>query len=115
MLEEFQVILHSSDSIAPVGILHPLAFHLETKAESASLGDCDKMNDLHHENMGLVYEVQDESSEECEDATESVAGVTVLTKAADDGLQILTKNEDLTFSISCWLGASESSGKDRCT
>ncbi|XP_030460717.1 diphthine--ammonia ligase isoform X1 [Syzygium oleosum] len=107
VLEEFQVILHSSDSIAPVGILHPLAFHLETKAESASLSGCDKMNDLHHENMGLVYEVQAESLEGCEDAMESVADVNVLTKAADDGLQISTKKEDLPFSISCWLGASE--------
>ncbi|XP_039163343.1 diphthine--ammonia ligase isoform X1 [Eucalyptus grandis] len=110
VLEEFQVILHSSDSIAPVGILHPLAFHLETKAESVSVGGCDKMNDLRHENTGLVYEVQAENSEGCVDAKESVADVNVLTKAADDGLQISTKKEDLAFSISCWLGASESSG-----
>ncbi|KAG4927635.1 hypothetical protein JHK85_054121 [Glycine max] len=33
VLDEYQVVMHSSDSIAPVGILHPLAFHLENKAD----------------------------------------------------------------------------------
>ncbi|CAA7403953.1 unnamed protein product [Spirodela intermedia] len=31
ILDDFKVILHSEDSIASVGILHPVAFHLECK------------------------------------------------------------------------------------
>ncbi|KAL2642116.1 hypothetical protein R1flu_009703 [Riccia fluitans] len=34
ILDEFSVELHSADSIAPVGCLHPLKFHLEAKSEA---------------------------------------------------------------------------------
>ncbi|XWS57767.1 hypothetical protein CRYUN_Cryun09bG0201500 [Craigia yunnanensis] len=63
MLDEFQVVLHSSDSIAPVGVLHPLKFHLERKA-SSSLSGNDKTNDLCRENIS-IFEVQDENPQEC--------------------------------------------------
>ncbi|MQM02160.1 hypothetical protein Taro_034922 [Colocasia esculenta] len=38
VLDDFKIILHSVDSIAPVGILHPLAFHLEHKSIREEVG-----------------------------------------------------------------------------
>ncbi|CAN6274024.1 unnamed protein product [Urochloa humidicola] len=40
VLDKYEVILHSADSIASVGILHPQAFHLEQKTHpSGTIGD----------------------------------------------------------------------------
>lgn len=41
VIKNSQIVLHSSDSIAPVGILHPLAFYLETKTRDVDpiMGD----------------------------------------------------------------------------
>ncbi|KAJ6761596.1 protein of unknown function 71 DUF71 -CONTAINING PROTEIN [Salix koriyanagi] len=37
VLDEFQIVLHSPGSIASVGVIHPLAFHLENKETAISL------------------------------------------------------------------------------
>lgn len=114
MLDEFQVVLHSADSIAAVGVLHPLAFHLENKAGSVSLSGGEK---------GLVFEVQGDCvcPERCEATCQSVAEVTDAVAATDNGLHIFRTKKDNTFSICCWLQAPQNSsaGKhnydDTCT
>ncbi|KAG1361524.1 Endoribonucleases isoform 4 [Cocos nucifera] len=58
MLDKFQVILHSTDSIAPVGILHPLVFHLQHKKMDSSISSC--INSC-SEKMSYMCEVQGDS------------------------------------------------------
>lgn len=33
VLDSWQLVLHSADNVAPVGVLHPTAFHLESKSD----------------------------------------------------------------------------------
>ncbi|WMV51849.1 hypothetical protein MTR67_045234 [Solanum verrucosum] len=68
VLDEFQIVLHSPDSIAPVGILHPLAFHLENKVESISSNGIDEAS-----NLDTVFEVEGDVQQEGEAASEFVA------------------------------------------
>ena len=89
MLDEFQVVLHSSDSIAPVGVLHPLKFHLERKA-SSSLSGNDKTNDLCRENIS-IFEVQDENPQECKAPCESVSEVSDLVEVSSNRLHLSKK------------------------
>ncbi|KAJ4887491.1 endoribonuclease [Raphanus sativus] len=49
VLDEFEVKLHSPDSIAPVGVLHPTIFHIEKKGNADS-------NSVEEE-PGLVFEL----------------------------------------------------------
>lgn len=59
VLDEFKVVMHSSDSIAPVGILHPVSFHLKYKEKTSSLGICDNTNLVDHEKIiGFKFHVQ---------------------------------------------------------
>ncbi|XP_031382679.1 diphthine--ammonia ligase isoform X1 [Punica granatum] len=102
VLEEFQIVLHSPDSIAPVGILHPLAFQLEDKAESSLLVIHPGADDLYHKRTGLVYEVQDDGLDGCEGKCESLGDATALVDATEDRLRISVKQKT-QFSISCCL------------
>ncbi|XP_047170876.1 diphthine--ammonia ligase isoform X2 [Vigna umbellata] len=102
VLDEHQVVMHSSDAIAPVGILHPLAFHLENKADVQNLKSQDNIHDICTQKLGSVYEVHD-SLEGCE------ATYKPLDYRADtmDGIEhkfnISRTNNKGTFSLSFWL------------
>ncbi|GMI79146.1 hypothetical protein like AT3G04480 [Hibiscus trionum] len=102
VLDEFQVILHSSDSIAPVGVLHPLKFHLEKKVSNSSSGN-DKTDDLCCENLSSVSEVQGENPIECKAPYEPVPEVTDLIRVSSYKLQLSKTEKDNTFSMCCWL------------
>ncbi|XP_022719039.1 diphthine--ammonia ligase [Durio zibethinus] len=102
VLDEFQVVLHSSDSIAPVGVLHPLKFHLERKATN-SLSDNDKTNDLCRKNISSVFEVQGENLQECKAPCESVPEVSDLVEVSSNRFHLSKTDKDNTFSICCWL------------
>ena len=102
VLDEFQVVLHSSDSIAPVGVLHTLKFHLERKV-SSSLSGNDKTNDLCRENMTSVFEVQGENPQEHKAPCESVLEVTDLVEVSSNRFNLSKTEKDNTFSICCWL------------
>lgn len=101
MLDEYQVVRHSSDSIAPVGILHPLAFHLENKADAQSLKSQDKIHETCMQNLGSVFEVHD-SLERCE-ATCKPIDCTDPTDGVEHKFNISRTNNKSTFSICCWL------------
>lgn len=103
LLDEFQVVLHSADSIAPVGVLHPLAFHLENKAGSASLCGSKETENSIQEKTGLVFEVQGDGPESYEAMSLPVAEVTDLVEVTDIRLNISRTKKDNTFSICCWL------------
>ena len=115
MLDESQVVLHSSDSIAPVGILHPLAFHLVNKRENASLSDSNRSSDVCLGEMDSVCEVQGNCLQRCKAKCQSGDVTFSLTEVEEHKLHISkTKNDD-TFSISCWLQDScqASAGKSK--
>ncbi|CAI8613654.1 unnamed protein product [Vicia faba] len=59
VLDKYQIVMHSSDSIAPVGVLHPLAFHLENKVDTQSLKTVDKIHESCTQTVGPVFEVHD--------------------------------------------------------
>ncbi|MED6148802.1 hypothetical protein PIB30_118274 [Stylosanthes scabra] len=66
VLDDYQVVMHSSDSIAPVGILHPLKFHLEKKVDVQSSTSPDNISETSIQKLGTVIEVED-TLERCED------------------------------------------------
>lgn len=111
MLDEFQIVLHSSDSIAPAGVLHPLAFHVERK-NAHSLQGNDKAEDICLGNIGSVFEVQGDCSQTCDAKSQSAVEVTDLCEIAENKLHISKTPKGDTFSISCWLQDSnkQSSG-----
>ena len=107
MLDESQVILHSSDSIAPVGVLHPVAFHLQSKAESHSLESSNNFHEICEEKLGFLYEVQGDT--EAGDAIcQADAAVDDLVKLPEHKIHISRTQKGDTFSICCWL-------QDSCT
>lgn len=106
VLDEFKVVMHSSDSIAPVGILHPVSFHLKYKEKTSSLGICDNTNLVDHEKVGLLFEIQGDCFQNC-DALQSVADASsdnhILNDVPDNRLQISCSRMENTFSMCCWL------------
>ncbi|XP_027350474.1 diphthine--ammonia ligase isoform X5 [Abrus precatorius] len=102
VLDEYQVVMHSSDSIAPVGIIHPLAFHLENKADAQSLKSQDKIHEICKQKLGSVFEVQD-SLEGCEATCNPVDYSTDSTDDIEHKFNISRTNNKNTFSICCWL------------
>ncbi|XP_059665726.1 diphthine--ammonia ligase isoform X2 [Cornus florida] len=102
VLDEFQVVLHSSDSIAPVGILHPLTFHLENKPEHVSLSDNNSSGSCPGK-MDSVYEVLGDCPERCEVKSQSFVVALSSTEVPEHKLHISKTKRDNTFSISCWL------------
>lgn len=113
VLDEFQIVLHSSDSIAPVGILHPLAFHLGNKVESISSNGVDEGSNICQRNVDTVFEVQGDVQQEGEAAREFVAISSERSGVTKQELKVSKTMKDNVFSISCWLQDSckNSSGK----
>jgi diphthine-ammonia ligase len=94
VLDEFEVVLHSSDSIAPVGILHPLKYHLEHKQD-----------DIIHEEMDSVWEVQN-SILNFETKCQPEEVVVGLLQIENRKLHISKTKRDSIFSMSCWVEGS---------
>ncbi|KAK1409759.1 hypothetical protein QVD17_36288 [Tagetes erecta] len=103
VLDEFQLVLHDSNSIAPVGILHPLAFHCEDKLQSASVSDINRTNGFSLENMGSIIDVQTESLEIVEEKIQPSPVALDLAHHEDRKPRISKTRKENTFSISCWL------------
>ncbi|KAL6989050.1 diphthine--ammonia ligase, partial [Sarracenia purpurea var. burkii] len=95
VLDEFDIVLHSSDSIAPVGILHPLAFHLENKLVVESDGE--KGNGVFLENMDAVCEVLGDCSQSCEAECQSVDQSFDLAQVTDKKLHISKTGKNNIF------------------
>ncbi|KAK7396131.1 hypothetical protein VNO78_16922 [Psophocarpus tetragonolobus] len=102
VLDEYQVVMHSSDSIAPVGILHPLAFHLENKADCQHLKSQDKIHEICTSKLGSVFEVQD-SLEGCVATCKPVDCTADPIDDIEHKFNISRTNNKGTYSICCWL------------
>lgn len=100
MLDEYQVVLHSRDSIAPVGVLHPSKFHLEKKGHSGS-------NSL--EEPGRVFEVQGDGPNLSDSTRQQDNGIVDLVEHSRNRLHLSKTEKESTFSICCWLEDSSQS------
>ncbi|KAK2968296.1 hypothetical protein RJ640_016228 [Escallonia rubra] len=98
VLDEFQILLHSSNSIAPVGILHPLAFHLEHKRETGSMVASNGPKEIH-----LVRDVQRDCLQRCEEKRDPAVVAIDSTEVSRRKLQISKTEKSDAFSVSCWL------------
>ncbi|CAJ2631293.1 unnamed protein product [Trifolium pratense] len=101
VLDEYQVVMHSSDSIAPVGVLHPLAFHLENKPDDRSLKTQDKIHDICMQKLGSVFEVHD--SLEGFEAECKPLDCTYPIDVVEHKFNVSRTNNMNTFSICCSL------------
>lgn len=101
VLDKYQVVMHSSDSIAPVGVLHPLAFHLENKADDHSLKTQDKIHEISMQNLGSVFEVHD--GLENFEALCKPLDYTYPIDVVEHKFNISRTNNMNTFSMCCWL------------
>nr|DAD19992.1 TPA_asm: hypothetical protein HUJ06_021455 [Nelumbo nucifera] len=117
VLDDFQVVLHSSDSIAPVGVLHPSAFHLEHKKGFTFFSSNNSTTDasLESEKTSSVFVVQGEPVPESKDECHSENSTLASGETIEAMLQISTTKRDNTFSICCWIQNSckNSKGLDK--
>ncbi|XP_050224488.1 diphthine--ammonia ligase isoform X2 [Mercurialis annua] len=107
VLDEFKVVMHSSNSIAPVGIIHPLVFHLENKEKGALVNDNDKTNDSCQEKTGSVFEVEGDCTNRSETTSNLTVESTDFAEVKNDRLCVSKTQKDNVFSISCWLQDSD--------
>uniref|UniRef100_A0A6M2E9K7 Diphthine--ammonia ligase n=1 Tax=Populus davidiana TaxID=266767 RepID=A0A6M2E9K7_9ROSI len=103
VLDEFQTVLHSPGSIASVGVIHPLAFHLENKDTVISLSDNDKASDSSLEKKGSVFVVQGDFPQRSQATCQSNSETTNSVEVRDDRIYISKTKKDNIFSICCWL------------
>ncbi|XP_010485824.1 PREDICTED: diphthine--ammonia ligase-like [Camelina sativa] len=95
VLDECQVVLHSPDSIAPVGVLHPSTFHLEKKGNPDS-------NSLEKESS-LVSEVLGDGPNTSNSTRQRDSGIVDLVEHTSNRVHISRTEKHNTFSICCWL------------
>lgn len=102
VLDKFQILLHSPDSIAPVGILHPIAFHLEYKKDISSLRGAGGNIDGCSDKMGCVHVVEGSSTDSCIVRCQSSHPVPDNYSYEHLRLCISTTKRDV-FSVGCWI------------
>ena len=102
ILDEFQLVLHDSNPIAPVGILHPLKFHCEDKTNSP-VSDSNRSNGSCLEDMGSVIEVHSESLDIVEEKCHPSDVTSDLTQLEKRRLHVSKTRKGNTFSLCCWL------------
>ncbi|AAF63779.1 unknown protein [Arabidopsis thaliana] len=104
VLDEYQVVLHSPDSIAPVGVLHPSTFHLEKKGNPDSHSP--------EEESSLVSEVLGDGPNTSDSTRQRDNGIVDLVEHTSNRLHISRAEKHNTFSICCWLEDSSESSKE---
>lgn len=103
VLDKYEVILHSSDQIAPVGVLHPLEYHLEKKLVPLSETDEEKINEAPVGESNLVHEVVGDFQDILEAASPKNVMTPNLGVETKQEIHISKSKKKNTFSITCWL------------
>lgn len=103
VLDKFEVILHSSDQIAPVGVLHPLEYHLEKKSVPLPDTDNGKNNEVPVEELNLVHEVVGDVQDTLKAPSPKNVLISDLGVDTKQELRITKSKKKNTFSITCWL------------
>ncbi|PIA45449.1 hypothetical protein AQUCO_01700760v1, partial [Aquilegia coerulea] len=101
VLDGFEVVLHSPDSIASVGVLHPTAFHLEYKKETPSFGD-NRLNEASKE-LGSIFDVQGDIVLKSEPKCESQSLASDFVSVSDVKLHISKTKHNYTFTMGCCI------------
>lgn len=96
------MLLHSPDSIAPVGVLHPTAFHLERKEDNFMQNGNVGTNDFSQGKHSSVIEVRGECPQNSGPILQS-SGLSNLDEVPEYRLQISKTRRSNAFSICCWL------------
>ncbi|PKA58709.1 hypothetical protein AXF42_Ash000802 [Apostasia shenzhenica] len=107
VLNKFQVILQSPDSIAPVGLLHPLNFHLECKEEAVSC-QYRENNNFSSDKENVVFEVDGDFALNCLEKCSSTDHIVDFDTNEQISMCISTCRRG-TFSIGCWIQHSDAS------
>ncbi|XP_057762783.1 uncharacterized protein LOC130982728 [Arachis stenosperma] len=102
VLDEYQVVRHFSDSIAPVGILRPLKFHLEKKVDIQSLISPENISETSVQKLETVFEVED-TLERCEDTFKPLDCSADPIDDLAHKFNISRTNNKRTLSLSCSL------------
>lgn len=112
ILDEFSIQLHSADSFAPVGVLHPLKFHLEPKSDawapdSCSAIMCDDVSNMPASTESVAQSASDAPGPSLEGITlgeSQPKGVSVLVNRQQHGFVVLScsrlSDEDATQGTS---------------
>ncbi|KAK3155526.1 hypothetical protein QOZ80_2BG0204330 [Eleusine coracana subsp. coracana] len=99
ILDDSEVILHSADSIASVGILHPLAFHLEHKPDSSNaIGN----TVVAEENSSCLYEVDECIADTDVEENQTFSTIPAVDAYTNTDLCISKTGKNLR-SIGCWI------------
>jgi diphthine-ammonia ligase len=99
ILDDSEVILHSADSIASVGILHPLVFHLDYKADSSERNGNSAAAE---ENSCCLYEVDEGIAHTDVEENQTFSPVTAVDACTNTDLWISKTGKNLR-SIGCWI------------
>lgn len=103
VLDKFQIILHSPDSIAPVGVLHPLAFHLEHKLKMNSYTNLEEVQG--------TYEVHGDALQNC-----IVKCLSMNLNYDFDSIKkpyfCISASKKCMFSVGCWIQGSSKTTED---
>ncbi|KAL9163993.1 hypothetical protein ABFS82_06G077900 [Erythranthe guttata] len=102
VLDKFQVVSHSPDQIAPVGVIHPLEYHLEKKV-SLSASHIDSSNQATVEESDSVCEVLGDCPDILQAPCPNNDVISDLALDTKQELHITKPKKDNTFSIACWL------------
>lgn len=106
LLDEYQIVLHSSDSIAPVGILHPSGFHVEQKLKAEPLNESEddsRANGVSSESMDSVYEVQGDCTQSSDADCSSIDKVFDFVTQGHHTFHVSEMVNNNMHSISCSL------------
>ncbi|XP_068665498.1 diphthine--ammonia ligase [Aristolochia californica] len=111
LLDDYKIILHSPDSIASVGVLHPVSFHLEYKMEATCQRSISGI-----EKVGFVHEVQGRSDLGTEANCQLSTGLASDSFSLTDENFYLSVTKRNTFSMGCCIqgpsGTSEGLQRD---
>lgn len=103
VLDKFEIVLHSPDQIAPVGVLHPLEYHLEKKLASLSDIDNNKINEESVGEFNLVHEVVGDFQDILKAPSAKNDVTSDLVVSTKQELRISKSKKENAFSITCWL------------
>lgn len=106
VIDKFQIMLHSLDSIAPVGILHPSSFHLEPKLQNMASREGNDGTYMNSSVTDWVIEVEgNDIIGNCKDDNR------LDTSPVDPDIEhkrslLISKTQNDILTIGCWLEGS---------
>lgn len=98
------------DSIAPVGILHPVSFYSERKNVINSMSNSTEIRDTTQEKIVDVYEVLGVHRHPLS-IDDLNTHSTIQDPTLEDKILHISTAKGKTFSVGCWISSSSNKGK----